>query len=206
MERPGLMNKITEPSDVSHDTVREVVGVFPTAGALETAVEQLGMAGVDRSLISVLGVDVPRSDRIDELYRSAKQIEDDPTARRATFESRGTWTEGEFVAIALPLQIGGFAGAWAVAAAGGALIAGIGATVLGGAVAAGLGLLLYHAVARHHADSIESQIASGGLVLWVSTPDAAAEQRALAVLTRCGGMSVHTHATDRDWRVKAVLL
>jgi ABC-type molybdate transport system ATPase subunit len=39
---------------------REVVGVFPTASALETAVEQLEIAGVNRAAISVLGVDAER--------------------------------------------------------------------------------------------------------------------------------------------------
>ena len=105
------------------------------------------------------------------------------------------------MAIAFPAGIGGFTGAWAVAAAGGALVTAIGMTVLGGAVGAGLGALLFYAVASHHAVDIESQLAAGGLVLWVSTPDEAAEQRALEVLRRCGGMSVHAHTIDREWGV-----
>ena len=180
-------------------SVREVVGVFSTAIALETAVEQLELAGVTRAAISVLGVDAPRSGRIDALYRSAKVIADDPTARRAAFVSPESRTEGEALAISFPLLIGGFGGAWAVAAAGGALVTAIGATILGGAVGAGLGGLLFLAVARHHAAYIRTQLARGGLVLWVSTPDDAAEQCALDVLQRCGGMSVHTHTIEREW-------
>src|SRR5271168_4495082 len=35
-------------------SVREVVGVFPTVSALESAIQQLGIAGVNRAAISVL--------------------------------------------------------------------------------------------------------------------------------------------------------
>jgi hypothetical protein len=180
---------------------REVVGAFPTSAGLETAIEQLEMAGVDRAAISVLGVDAARSGRVDALYRSAEAIEDDPAARQAAFVSQESQTEGKAFAISLPFGIGGFAGAWAVAAAGGALAAAIGATIVGGTVGAGLGAILVRAVARHHAETVQSQLAHGGLVLWVSTPDEAAEQRALEVLRRCGGTSVHAHSTAREWGV-----
>jgi hypothetical protein len=200
------MNGTTEDGKTMQYTVREVVGVFPTASALETAVEQLGLAGVNRAAISVLGMDKQRPDRVDELYRSAEAIGDDPKARHAAFTSRGSRIEGEVVAIAVPLEIGGFAGAWAVAAAGGALVTAIGMTVLGGAVGAGLGFLLFRTVARHHASNIESQLAAGGLVLWVCTPDEAAEERALEVLRRCGGISVHTHSIAREWGVADIPL
>jgi hypothetical protein len=195
------MNGTTAESGTMRYAAREVVGAFPTAGALEKAVEQLEIAGVDRAAISVLGVDAARSGRIDAIYRSAEAIEDDPAARQAAFVSRETQTEGKAFAVSLPLGVGGFAGAWAVAAAGGALAAAIGATIVGGAVGAGLGALLVRAVARHHAETVQSQLARGGLVLWVSTPDEAAEQRALEVLRRSGGTSVHTHTVAREWGV-----
>lgn len=105
------------------------------------------------------------------------------------------------MAIAFPAGIGGIAGAWAVAAAGGALIAGIGVIALGGAIGAGLGTLLFHAVARQHAANVQSQLARGGMILWVATPDEASEHRALEVLLCCGGTSVHTHTIDRAWGV-----
>jgi hypothetical protein len=196
------MNEATEGSDAIPYPVREVVGVFPTASALETAVEQLELAGVSRAAISVLGVNGPPTGRIDALYRSAKVIEDDPTVRQAAFVSKGTRAEGEAVAISFPGLIGGFGGAWAVAASGGALVTAIGATILGGAIGAGLGALLVVAVARHHATYIQSQLTSGGLVLWVRTPDAAAELGALDILRRCGGTSVHTHTIERKWGVE----
>lgn len=53
--------------------------------------------------------------------------------------------------VGVPFQIGGFAGAAAVVAAGGTLAAAIAAMILSGAVTGGLGALLALAVARHHA-------------------------------------------------------
>jgi hypothetical protein len=195
------MSGTTEKNGTTYIPTREVVGVFPNSGALELAVDQLEIAGVDRAAISVLSVHSERSPRLDALYRSAKAIEDDPAARQTAFVSHDSLIEGESIAIAGPAGIGGIAGAWAVGAAGGALVTAIGMTILGGVVGAGLGGLLLYAVARHHATNIQSQIEAGGLVLWVSTSNDAAEQKALEVLRRCGGESVHTHTIDRKWGV-----
>jgi len=200
------MSGKTDESGTVLYSVREVVGVFPTVSALESAIQQVEIAGASRSAISVLGVDTNRSGHVETLYRSAETIADDPSAQRAAFASRDSLTEGKAFAISLPLEIGGFGSAWAVAAAGGALATAIGATILGGAVGAGLGALLVRAVAHHHSEHIKSQLAEGGLVLWVSTPDEAAEQRALAVLGRCGGKSVHAHSVEREWGVADVPL
>jgi hypothetical protein len=87
-------------------------------------------------------------------------------------------------------------------ASGGTPAAAIAATILGSAIGGGLGTLLALAVARRHVESIRQQLAQGGLVLWVSTPDEAAENRALAVLRRCGASSVHVHAVEREWGSK----
>lgn len=42
---------------IRHDMTREVVDVFPSANALDVAVEQSGLTGVGWAAISVLGVD-----------------------------------------------------------------------------------------------------------------------------------------------------
>jgi hypothetical protein len=195
------MDGMMEEDGTSRYALREVVGVFPNANALEAAVEQLEISGVDRAGISVLGTGAGRSGRVDDLYRSAQVMADDPAAPQAAFVAHASLLEGEAVAVAIPLQIGGFAGAWAVAAAGGALIAAIGAAIVGGAVGAGLGALLFRTIAHQHSMKIESQLAQGGLVVWVKTPDDASEARVLGVLRSCGGLSVHTHTIEREWGI-----
>ena len=174
--------------------VREVVGVFPTQISVETVVDRLERTGVDRAAISILRVSAEA-----EGSASATAVADDPSSPRQAFASHASVNEGKAFAIALPMQIGGFAGAWAVAAAGGALAVAIGATLAGGVVGGGLGALLVRAVARHHAADIHGRLANGETVVWVSTPDAQAEQRALEVMNQCGGASVHAHAIERDW-------
>lgn len=178
---------------------REAVGVFATPDALEAAVDELEHVGFDRAAMSVLATDAKVTERIGHLYRSVAEEAEDPRAPQAAFVSRDSRTEGEAAAVGMPFQIGGFAGAAAVAAAGGSLAAAIAATILGGAIGGGIGALLALTVERRHAESIRERLAEGGLVLWVSTPDDAAENRALAVLRQCGAESVHAHTVERDW-------
>jgi hypothetical protein len=193
---------MSDKTEVIHYTAREVIGVFPAPEALEAAVDELEKAGVDRSAISVLGTNTKRPNHLQNIYQSAKQIADDPAAQRAAFVSSDSRAEGAAMAVALPFTITGLGSAWAVAAAGGVLATAIGVTLVGGAVGAGVGLLLLRAVAKHHADNVHAQLARGGFVLWVNTPDTDAEQRALGILRRCGGLSVHTHQIAREWRTE----
>jgi hypothetical protein len=188
----------------------EVVGVFANSSALNAAVEQLGIAGIDRAAMSVLGVDPHHTGdgqaTNDSAPRSARSVSDDPTTPQSAFVSHVSRKEAQGMAIAIPMEIAGFGTAWAMAAAGGALLLAIGATVAAGAVGAGLGALLYHAVARRHAAAIHAQIAHGGLILWVTVHDKATEARVTAVLQRCDAGSVHTHMIDRQWGVADVPL
>lgn len=208
--QPGLTKKrrhamaeesaTTNPSDDPWSGhVREAVGVFANADALESAVDALEIAGFDRARISVLGSDEAVKSRIGRLYSSVTEIEDDSRAPHAAFASRDSRAEGEAAAFAIPLYVGGFAGAAAIAAVGGALAVAIGVTLVGAAAGAGVGLVIANAVARHHAHRIHEQLAQGGVVLWVSLADAAAEKRALDVLTKAGARDIHVHEIERKW-------
>lgn len=202
----AIAGDVIDEVGTAQNIVREVVGVFDTPERLETAVEQLGMAGIDRATMSVLGAEKPRPKETGESEadagpRSVLDISDDPSTPTTAFMSDFSRSEARGVATAVPLVIGGFAGAWAVAATGGALLLAIGATVASGGLAGGLGALLYHAVARHHSAAIRDQMAHGGLILWVRVADQATEERALAVLRECGAEFAHTHMIDRPWGV-----
>ncbi len=160
--------------------------------------DALERAGFSRAGISVLGQDQTR-ERLGQLYQSVVATEDDADAPQAAFVSGHSRVEGEAAAVALPLLVGSWAGAGAVVASGGILAGAIAATILGGVVGGGLGALLAGAVARRHAKRIEAQIASGGLVLWVSAPNDAAERQAVETLTRVGARDVHVHTIQRTW-------
>ena len=197
---------MSDDSGQSEYLVREAVGIFPDAEALEAAVDELERQGFDRSTISVLASDHKVMERVGRLYRSAAAAADDPQAPQAAFISRDSRTEAAAATVGGPLLIGGFAGAFTAAASGGALAMAIATAIAGGVVGAGLGALVLLAVARRHADHVKEQLAQGGLVVWVTTPDPVAEERAMSVLNKCGARLAHIHEVKRQWGVKDVPL
>lgn len=153
---------------------REAIGAFSDPDALEAAVDELERSGFDRTCISVLGTGKETVKRLGRLYDRVAEVEDDGRAPRTAPASRASRVEGEAASVAIPLYVGGFAGAAAVIASGGTLAAAVGATILGGTTGAGLGAILAYAVARRHAKNVEEQLAQGGMVLWVAVRNLAA--------------------------------
>ncbi|MGB8365072.1 MAG: hypothetical protein ACLQUZ_10080 [Rhizomicrobium sp.] len=187
-------------------SVTEVVGVFHDPASLEAAVDELEVSGFNRAAISVLATEEKAKEKIDRFYRTLKDVEDSGDVARGAFVSRHSRAEGQAVAVGAPLFIGGFAGALAVAASGGALALAIAAAIVFGAGGAGLGALLATAIADDHAARIRDQLRMGGLILWVSTPTEEAQKRAVAVLSKTGASDVHVHEYEREWSVKDVSL
>jgi hypothetical protein len=182
---------------------REAVGVFTHPDALEAAVDELEISGFDRAAaISVLASDETIMERVGRLYRTVGEIEDNRQVPRAAFVSMDSLAEGEAAAVGIPFYIGGCAGAGAAVAFGGAWAATIAATVAGGAAGAGLGALLAGAIARRGKDHVVEQLGQGGMVLWVSLWDEAAERRVLQILARAGARDVHVHEIEREWTLK----
>lgn len=197
--RPVTVAERRRPDESWGYPMREAVAVFADADAWEAAVVDLETSGFDRAGISVLGSSKAIRARVGHLYASVVEAEDDARAPRAAFVSRESRLEGEAASVSVPFFIAGLAGAAAVVASGGALAASVAATLLGSLGGAGIGGLLARTIARHHRRFVAEQIAMGGLVLWVSVPDAQAEGRALAVLRRHGGQHVHVHEIMLEW-------
>jgi hypothetical protein len=187
------MNDMTGDGAADRNVVCEVVGVFDSAVHLQEAVDQLGIAGIDRAAMSVLGAPGRRK------TRSILAVSDDPNTPTASIVSDNSLAQIQGMSIAIPMEITGFGAAWAAAAAGSALLVAIGATLASGAVGAGLGALLYHVVARRHHAAIGEQLALGGLILWVQVADKATEAGVLAVLRTSKATLLHTHMIDRPW-------
>ncbi len=183
---------------------REAVGVFRDPATLETAADELEVSGFDRSAVSVLAAGERARERIERFYRTVADLEDRSDVPRQAFASSDSRTEGESLTVGIPVYIGGVAGAFAVAASGGALAPAFAAAIAGGVIGGGLGVLLADAVARHHRAWIQEQLKKGGIVLWVSTPSAEAEKRAVAVLERLGAQHVHIHQIQREWSIRDV--
>lgn len=191
--------KLVHGSAVETAQVREAVGVFRDPASFEAAIDALEVSGFSRAAMSVLATDAKSMEQVGRFYRSTKDIEDSGRVARGAFVSRDSRIEGEAAAVGIPLYIGGFAGAAAVATSGGALALAIAATIAGAAVGAGLGAILAATIAHHHAAGVEEQLIRGGLILWVNVPDQKAEKDAVAILEKMGAQDVHVHEIQREW-------
>jgi hypothetical protein len=171
-------------ADSMPDTLREVVAVFDDTKALDDAVFALESHGFDRAALSLLASEAAVEEKLGHRYQQVKEVEDDPNAPRATFFSRVSRLESEY----LPAPI--------LAAIGALMVAGMGA-VLPVVVAAGTGAALGAALGRvlheHQATRVNEQLARGGLLLWVNVRNSQEEKTALRVLREHSAHDVHVH-------------
>lgn len=179
-------------------TVREAVGVFHDANALEAAVDELLTHGFDRSHLSLLASRQAVEQTLHHRFQKVAELEDDAAVPRVAYISR------ESIGDAEGGLVGGLMYVGAVAAAGGILASGgvVAGAVLGAILAGGAGGLVGSALARlideHHAHYLQDQLDSGGILLWVRTVDAAHEQRAREILERHSAGDVHVHGLPAE--------
>lgn len=179
--------------------VREVVAVFQNPNDLEAAIDNLAMAGFARHAISVMASHDTIVEKLGHHFEQVKTIEDDARVPSAYFVRKDDLAEAKAAAIGLPLYIGGTVGAIAVAATGGALALAAAAAAAGGLAGAGLGALFAKAIGDHHAKTIQSNLETGGILLWVRVDSEEEERKATQVLGEAGGQDVHTHDIERTW-------
>jgi hypothetical protein len=164
--------------------IREVVAVFDDTAALDAAVYALELRGFDRAAFALLASEEAVSRKLGHRYQQVKELEDDSEVPRATFFSRVSRLEAEY----LPAP--------ALATIGFLVLAGIG-TGLPALIAAGGGALIGAALGRvihqRHAMRVEEQLARGGLLLWVNVRDAREEATALEILRTHSAHDVHAH-------------
>jgi hypothetical protein len=174
-------------------TVREAVGVFADADALQAAIDDLMSSGFDRAEISLLASEEAVVAKLGHRYRRVEDLEDDAEVPRAAYvsvESVGD-AEGAVIGGLMYVTAGLLMGP--VALAGGTLAA-IGTAGLAGMGIGGLlGAQLARLIGAHHAKRIEEQIHHGGLLLWVRAWNADRERRAVEILSRHSGRDVHVH-------------
>jgi hypothetical protein len=175
-------------------TIREAVGVFHNWQNLQAAVDELLDHGFDRADLSVLASEKAVNEKLGHVYERVRELEDDPKTPRVAYVSKDDVTEARAFAISALGYVGAVAAVGAIVASGGTLAAIIGGALAAGGVGAGLGTILAHAIGRDQARNVERQIERGGVLLWVRTPDASHEQRAVEILKKHGGDDVHLHS------------
>ncbi len=177
-----------------HDTIREAVGVFETASALQDAIDELMSSGFDRAELSLLASERAVQAKLEHRYAKVSELEDDPSVPRRAYVSGESVGDAEGVLIGTLLYVGAVAAAGAIVASGGTLAAAITGAAMAGGAGGMIGSALAALVGESHARNIQEHLAHGGLLLWVRTRDGQHERRALEILTRHSGRDVHVHA------------
>jgi hypothetical protein len=150
-------------------------------------------AGFDRAELSLLAGERAIEDRLGDAYRRVQELEDDSTVPRAAYVSNHSLAEGRTGVIGGLAYIGAVAGAGAVVASGGTLAAAIAATAIAGGGGGLIGSWAARFLGRDRAQSLQSQLDRGGLLLWVHVRDQEHERRATEILTKNGAEDVHVH-------------
>jgi hypothetical protein len=174
--------------------IREAVALFDDPERLEGAVSDLQSRGFDRADISFLAHDALLGQPL-----GTRRLADDPAAPREPAISDTDIRQGRLLGTSLLATIAGFAAAgFTVAATGGLAAAAVAAVAAAGGVGA-IGALFGQRLAEDEAAYLEAQLARGGVLLWVRTPEPAAEQRALEVLRRHTAWA-YVHELPKDAR------
>lgn len=173
--------------------VREAVGVFRDPESLQHAIDTLLSHGFDRAELSLLADEAAVERSLGHAWRGVKELEDDEGVARASYHSK------ESLGDAQGGLIGGLGYVGAMAGAGGVLLLGLPltGTLIAGLLAGGAGGLAGWALARRlgrrQAARLGTQLAHGGLLLWVRTRSPEHEARATQILSGHGAVDVHVH-------------
>ena len=181
-------------SDQGSATIREAVGVFATADALQEAIDELMSSGFDRAELSLLASERAVEGKLGHKYRRIAELEDNATVPRHCYVSIESIGDAEGGLIGGLLYVGAVAAAGAIVASGGTLAAAVAGAVAAGGASGIVGSVLARLVGHHHSEFLQEQLRQGGLLLWVRTRDAEHERRAVAILRKHSGRDVHVHA------------
>ena len=152
--------------------------------ALDTAVYALQTRGFDRAAFSLLAAEKTVEQKLGHRYQQVREVEDDPGVPRATFFSRISRLEADY----LPAPALAAVGALAMISVG-SLMPVLVAAGAGGLLGAALGRMIH----QNQVTRVQEQLARGGLLLWVNVRNPHEEEAALDVLGAHAGHDVHAH-------------
>jgi hypothetical protein len=126
-------------------------------------------------------------------FANARAVEDDPVVSRTAYVSPEAIGDAQGGIVSGLVYAGATAAAGTVLISGGAIVAALVAATLVGGAGGIVGVLLAKWLGDNHAQYLQTQVDHGGLLLWVRTRDAKAENRAVDVLKRHSSRDVHVH-------------
>jgi hypothetical protein len=159
-------------------SLREAVAVFDNPAKLERAMSELQSNGIDRANLSLLAHTSLRT----HLPSDPQRLADDPGTPREAVVSETDLRQGRVLGTSLAATIAALAAAGVTVATGGVAAATVAAAVAAGGGVGVAGALIGQKLTADEQSFLDAQLARGGVLLWVRTPDAEAERRALEVL------------------------
>lgn len=179
--------------DENSEAIREAVGVFPSTDGLQAAIDELLSSGFHRADLSLLAGGDAANEKLALGLTSVRTLEDDPSVPRSAYISPEAIGDAQGGLVGGLVYAGATVAASAVVVSGGTIFAAIVAVTLASGAGGVVGALLAKWLGDHHGRYLESQIEHGGLLLWVRTRDAKAEERALNILRKYSSQDVHIH-------------
>lgn len=194
-EKELAMSQNDEMHETTFIGVPEAVGIFDTFEALQKAIYDLMIAGFSRYDISLLADQKVLEAKLGRSYWTAPELADNPDAPRAAFVSEEAIGELEGSIAGGLFFLGSYIALAAMLTPASTLAASIATVAIGGGPSVVLGTLLARRVGKHHADHYATQIAHGGILLWVRVGTKEKEALAVKIMTGHSGREIHVH----DW-------
>jgi hypothetical protein len=174
-------------------SVREAVGVFQSADALQDAIDDLESSGFDRAELSLAASERAIEEKLGHVYRKVSELEDDAAVPRVSYVAPESIGNAQGALVGGLMYVGAVATSGAIVLSGGALAAAIAAAVAAGGAGALIGAVLAKWIGDRHARHLQQQLDHGGLLLWVRAWNTEREARAVEILKAHSGQDVHIH-------------
>jgi hypothetical protein len=179
--------------DEKPDKFREAVGVFDSANELQSTIEELLSSGFHRADLNLLAGEDAMHEKLSGGFVEFPAVANDPDLSRTACLSREAIGEAQGGVVGGLMYARAIGAAGAVVMAGGVIFAATVAAPLVGAAEEIVGRLLAKWLGDSHAQHLQRQLDRGGLLLWVRTRDANAEDRAINIFKRHSSPGVHVH-------------
>jgi len=177
--------------DDQPETIREAVGVFANENDLQVAIDELLSSGFHRAELSLLASEEANAKLASGFANVC--VAEDPVVLRTAYVSPEAIGDAQGGIVSGLVYAGATVAAGTVLISGGAIVAALVAATLVGGAGGIVGGLLAKWLGDNHTRHLQTQIDHGGLLLWVRTRDAKAEERATDILKRHSSRDVHVH-------------
>jgi hypothetical protein len=177
--------------DEKPDKFREAVGVFDSANDLQSTIEELLSSGFRRADLNLLAGDDAVHEKLSGGFVEFPAVANDPDLSRTAYLSREAIGDAQGGIVGGLVYAKAAVGIGALVIAGGLILAATVAATSVGEAGGIIGRLFAKWLGDTHAQYLQRQLDRGGLLLWVRTRDANAEDRAVNIMKRHASPGFH---------------